>query len=381
MTGSARRGERLSRARVERIVAATNTAPSADNCQPWRFSWDGEALAIALDPRRAKSALDHLERVSRITLGGVIEALTIAAAAEGLAPRVTLDLDLNLDLDLDPTPGLPGTTWATARFEPAAGPHELEGTLDLRCTDRRLYRGGSLEAPVFDAIRSDAARDPGCGVRFLDRCPPDLLDYLLDGDGYVWRHDVPYREIMAWFRFSQREIDATRDGAPWRSLGFDVPELPGLGLARSRWVQRLLDQGGFSRLWRHRLSAQLASSAGLFCVTAPSTSPRDLVRAGRLALRAWLRLNRAGHGVQPFVVQSLFAHAFAEGRPAPGTLPDFIDLFRRGPSLLARAFGLDAGEQALWLFRTGLSPALPAKLRTRRLPVEKLLTWTAPPAG
>ena len=369
MIKSSRLGDGLTRARVERIVDATNTAPSADNCQPWRFSWDGEALAITHDRRRAKNVLDHLERMSQITLGGVVEALTIAAAAEGLAPRLEL------------TPGLPGTTWATARFEPAAGPHELEGTLEPRCTDRRLYQGGSLDAPVFDAIRSDAARDPGCGVRFLDRCPPDLLDYLLRGDGYVWHHDGPYRDIMAWFRFSQREIDETRDGAPWRSLGFDIPELPGLGLARSRWVQRLIDKGGFARLWRHRLAAQLASSAGLFCVTAPSTSPLDFVRAGRLALRTWLRLNRAGYGVQPFIVQSVFAHAFAEGNPAPGTLPEFIELFRRGPSLLARAFGLDADEQAIWLFRTGRSPAMPSKLRTRRLPVEKLLTWTAPPAG
>ncbi len=369
MTTSSRLGEGLARARVERIVDGANTAPSADNCQPWRFSWDGEALAIKHDARRAKTALDHLERMSQITLGGLVEALTIAAAAEGLAPR------------LDLTPGLPGTTWATARFEPASGPHELAGTLEPRCTDRRLYQGGSLDTPVVGAIRSDAARDPGCGVRFLDGCPTDLRDYLLRGDGYVWHHEGPYRDIMAWFRFTQREIDETRDGAPWRSLGFDIPELPGLGLARSRWVQRLVDKGGFSRLWRHRLSAQLASSAGLFCVTAPSTSPLDFVRAGRLALRAWLRLNRAGYGVQPFIVQSAFAHAFAEGNPAPGTLPEFVELFRRGPSLLARAFGLDADEQVLWLFRTGRSPAMPARLRTRRLPVEKVLTWTAPPSG
>ena len=112
---------------------------------------------------------------------------------------------------------------------------------------------------MFDAVRSDAARDPGCGVRFLDRSPPDLLDYLLRGDGYIWHHDRAYGDIMAWFRFSQREIDETRDGAPWRSLGFDIPELPGLGLARSRWVYHLLDKGPFSRLWRTSCSRPSAS--------------------------------------------------------------------------------------------------------------------------
>jgi hypothetical protein len=354
----------LGRGQVERIVVAANTAPSADNCQPWRFSWNGAALAITLDARRATHALDHLKRMSCLTLGGLVETLTIGAAAEGLAPRFDL------------TPGLPGTTWATARFEPALGPHELEGTLELRCTDRRSYQGGSFAAPVFDALRRDAAREPGCGVRFLDRGSPELLDYLRRGDAYVWRHESVYRDIMSWMRFSQREVDETRDGAPWRCAGYDLPELPGLGLARSRWVQRLIDKGGLSRIPRLRLDSQLASSAGLFCITAPSTSPLDLVRAGRVALLGWLRLNRAGYGVQPITVQSIFAHGFAEGQPAPGALPELAELLRRGPELLARAFGLNAGEQAIWLFRTGLSPAPPPALRTRRLPVEKILTWT-----
>lgn len=364
-------GASPSRAQVARLVAATNTAPSADNCQPFRFAWDGEALTIFHDEDRARNILDHRGRASQITLGGVAAALSIAASAEGFTAR------------LDLTPGLPGTAWATARFEPLgeAAPHELHGWLERRCTDRRLYQGGSVPASVRSAIEGDAAGDPGCHVRFVEGCPPALRDYLLRGDGYVWHHDRVYRDIMRWFRFTQREIDETRDGAPWRSLGLDIPELPGLGFARSRLVQTLLDRGGLSRIWRYRLQTQLDSSAGLFCVTAPSGSPIDFVRAGRLGLFAWLRLNGAGFGVQPYIVQSLFAHAFAEGDPAPGTLPEFVELFRGGPATIARAFGLAANERPLWLFRVGLSPAMPALLRTKRLPVEKVLSIldSAPP--
>jgi hypothetical protein len=355
----------VSRAQLERLVAAANTAPSADNCQPWAFAWDGEALAIGHDPERATHVLDHRKRMSCLALGGLVEALTIGAAREGLVARFDL------------TPGEPGAIWARARFAHGSSAHELDDALERRCTDRRAFQGGSLSTPVFDAIRRDAAATPGCNVRFLARCPPELLDYLSRGDAYVWRHEDVYRDLMSWVRFSQREIDATGDGAPWRCLGYDIPELPGLAIARSGLVQRLIARGGLSVLPRLRLRSQLASAAGVYSVTAPSTSPLDLVRVGRLAFLIWLRLNRAGYGVQPISVQSVFAHSFAEGQPPSGTLPEFVELFRGGPDILARAFGVGAGEQVIWLFRTGISPAPPPQLRTRRLPVAKLLRWTA----
>ncbi len=262
------------------------------------------------------------------------------------------------------------------RFDDGGTTPELDGALEQRCTDRRAFAGGSLSAPVFDAIRREATATPGCNVRFIERCSPELLSYLERGDGYVWRHEDVYRDLMRWVRFSQREIDATRDGAPWRCLGYDIPELPGLSIARSSLVQRLIAGGGLSVLPRLRLGSQLASAAGLYAVTAPSTSPLDLVNAGRRAFLIWLRLNRAGYGVHPISVQSVFAHAFAEGQPPPGTLPELVEVFRGGPAILARAFGAGPGEQVIWMFRTGVSPAPPAALRTLRLPVERLLRWS-----
>ena len=353
----------LTRRQIESIVAAANTAPSADNCQPWAFSWDGEALTIGHDPERATHVLDHLKRMSCLTLGGLVEAITIAAAREGAVARFEL------------TPGLPGAIWATVRFGEGGVKHELDSALEQRCTDRRAFEGGSFSAPVFDSIRREATDTPGCNVRFVERCSPELLSYLYRGDGYVWRHESVYRDLMLWVRFSQREIDETRDGAPWRCLGYDIPELPGLSIARSALVQRLIAGAGLSVLPRLRLKSQLASAAGLYAVTAPSTSPLDLVNVGRRAFLIWLRLNRAGYGVQPISVQSVFAHSFAEGRPPEGTLPELVEVFRRGPEILARAFGAAAGEQVIWLFRTGISPAPPLKLRTLRLPVERLLRW------
>jgi hypothetical protein len=122
---------------VERIVTAANLAPSAENCQPWSFRWDGEVLSIAHDPDRARHVLNHREDVSRQALGAVLESIDVAAREEGLAAAARLSLD-----------GPSRSTWATVGFSPSAERgHELFSGLALRCTDRRLYRGGSIDSP------------------------------------------------------------------------------------------------------------------------------------------------------------------------------------------------------------------------------------------
>lgn len=356
---------RLARAQVERLVLAASSAGSADNSQPWAFRWDGVELAILHDRERARHALDHRFCFSYLTLGGVLEALRIGAAREGLSADIALRI-----------PAETGEVWATLRFEEGDVERSpLDDALALRATDRRIYRGGSLSDPVFAAAAQEAARFPGCGVRFLARCPPDLGEYLEQGDSFVWRHEHVYRDLLRWVRFTRKEAEATRDGATMRGLGYDFPELPGLGAARSPLVQRLLEQSRFYLVPRLLLRRQLASSAALFCVTARGDGPRDLVDVGRTAFLIWLHLNRAGYGVQPISLQSIFARAYLAGEPPPGTKPEFAALFRCGPAILARAFGCEPGELPLWLFRTGLSPAPTAELRTLRRSVDRILTF------
>lgn len=350
---------------MERIVVAACSAGSADNSQPWSFRWDGAELRIAHDRERGRHALDHRFCFSYLTLGGVLEALRIGALREGLEPAIELRF-----------PALAGAVWAAVRFTPSdAGRSPLDDALSLRATDRRIYHGGSLSDPVFAAVEREIARFPGCGVRFLSRATPELGEYLEQGDAFVWRHPHVYRDLLRWVRFTRAEAEATRDGATMRCLGYDFPELPGLGLSRSPLVQRLLDKSRFYLVPRLLLRRQLASSAGLFCVTARGDGPTDLVDVGRAAFLAWLHLSRAGYGVQPISLQSVFAHQASVGEPPPGMRPEFAALFRRGPAILARAFDCAPGEMPLWLFRTGISRAPTAELRTLRRSVERVLTF------
>jgi hypothetical protein len=341
-------GSGVHRGAIERIVAAANTAPSADNCQPWSFRWDGRELSVGHDAARAEHVINHHHHLSYLSLGCLLEALALAAGAEGLTAEARLDLDG------------PGPVWARVHFEPAPGAQAdaLAAELPRRRTDRRLYRGGSLEHEVFAAVRAEGA---------YARAPDaELSRYLADADSYSWRHPACYRDFIRWVRFSQEELQARGDGIPWRSLGIDLPELPGMSLARSPLVPAVLAPLGLTAAASLWLRRQLASSAAVVCFTVEAPGREALVAAGRRALRAWLHLTRAGYGVQPLTNPAIHVYNRAAGGLHPATRPELAALFRRGEGLLARAFGYGSGELPVWLFRAGLSPALPAHLRAPR---------------
>ncbi|WP_375770488.1 hypothetical protein NR798_06215 [Archangium gephyra] len=357
----------LGRARLERLIAGAMTAPSGDNCQPWTFRWTGQELAIRYDQERGQHRVNHGRHAAYLSLGCVLEALSLAASAEELRSEETLHLE-------DPGAG----TWATVRFRAGAVPDALAGTLAQRCTDRRLYRRGSISPATLQALREEAGGVQDSSLHVLERLPGELLAYCAKADSFVWREATAYRDVMRWIRFSPEEVERTRDGIAWRALGPWVPTVPGLRLARSPAARELVERLRLytvSSLWAR---AQLESAAALLCLTVHSLERSALVSAGRRMLRSWLRLNQAGYAVQPFALPALPVYMVRAGGLPDGTRPEFEALFREGHGVLSRAFGLAGPELPVMLLRTGVAPPLPRELRALRRTVPQVFEWAGP---
>src|SRR5262249_32204986 len=73
---------------VMTLATAAARAPSGDNCQPWRFRWDGTCLRIGFLPDRAESYYDVSHAASWVSLGAVFVNLRIAADGLGIRPRI-----------------------------------------------------------------------------------------------------------------------------------------------------------------------------------------------------------------------------------------------------------------------------------------------------
>jgi hypothetical protein len=298
----------------------------------------------------------------------MLEALSIGARAEGLCVEEQLHLE----------EGDRAAPWATVRFvEGAAGDHNGLAMLHARVTDRRLYPRGAVRPDILRALRREAERYPDCSVHFDDRLPAELIDFAVQADGYPWRHPAAYRDIMRWMRFSEREFAEARDGVKWQSLGLDLPDIPGLWLARHELSSRVVERLGLYHLSGFWARAQLRSSSMLVCFTARAPGKQNLLQAGRLAMAAWLCLNQAGYAVQPFTLPSSLVYLHATQNLPEGTLPEFVALFDRGREILRRSFEYPVTELPVWLLRAGPAPKepLPPALRTLRLPLDQILTF------
>ena len=176
-------------------------------------------------------------------------------------------------------------------------------------------------------------------------------------------------------------MQRTRDGLPWQALdlNFLTSRLMQLAAKSARFRRLARRSGGPLRAQQKTLAAQIRSSAGLGCLTVQDTQHETMFGLGRLFLRAWVRLNMAGFGVQ--VMANPAIHAFQH---VAGILPQDYpaaskQVFAEGERILAQAFGLQDGEIPAWMFRTGKSPSLPARMRTLRLPLARVVRSESDP--
>ena len=112
---------------------------------------------------------------------------------------------------------------------------------------------------------------------------------------------------------------------------------------------------------------KLNSSAAIGCISVRAIEVPHVIEAGKLAMRAWLKLNRAGYGVQPYSALSLLSFYKKAGVNIEGVPDTFWQSIHQGFGVMQRLFGLASSEIPLWLFRTGISSPMPDKVRTLRL--------------
>lgn len=357
----ASRAGAIDRGALHDIVAACIQAPSGDNCQPWRFVWDGSALVIHHDEARARHPLNRGGYGSLLALGGVVESAAVRATMHGLRSEIAYG---GLGAD-DAAP------WATVRFayESSSIVDPLSGAIAARCTDRRLYFGGVIGPELAAALAADAVGSSR--IRTTAAVDAETIAYIARAESSLMSDPAAFAAVMSWVRFDHREAMARRDGMPWRNLGVSFVEVPILMLLRAcPWLVRPMARCGSAALQRRLVDRQIRSSAGLVSITTTDTSRASVVDVGRSAMRAWLRLTLAGFGVQPLSLSSLNAYLASVTDEIE---PSAAWFFRDGRWILSRAFSVEAGELPIWMFRAGTSPALPEAMRTMRLRVEDVL--------
>ena len=338
--------------RVALLIRAGQAAPSADNSQPWSFCWDGRALTLLVDTERAESGLGASHPATWIAIGACCENLSWAAARLGLN-----GIDAAIDEALSAEPF--ALRIADERILSEGEPGDLGG-LEGRHTNRLAFERAAVPLEVLAGLRSET--DGGCSVLAItDRSRIAAVgDLVRTASAYRFRNRAIHEWLGANLRFTLDDV-ARGDGLDLDTLG-----LPPGGRALMRLIAPWRRMQWLNRLGAYRLLARVEATTAvqcgaLLCILAPTWGRRDMMRAGRLLERVWLRLHQAGLAVHPYFVLSdqLFR---LEVQDLP---PEHAESIRR---LAERTRGvLDTDLRPAILLRIGRATG--AVPRSRRLPI------------
>lgn len=334
----------------ENILALAELAPSGDNCRPWRFERrsSGEII-IYHDDERARHVLNPRGHASMLSLGGVLESISIAASQQ--QHRIEFELG---EMKLGQS-----APWAVVRFtsDTAVQVDSLATIIEKRCTDRRLYKGGNLSSAMWKAVEAEAHNFKNISLHYCKDYSPEWLKYLNECEGYLVDHPAAMRDLLPWVRFSPQEERENIGGMTWQKLGVSYLDSRSMLLMRRNigWLKvfRLFGMRSQVQALARR---QLRSAAGLVLLTVKSREVSEVVGAGRAGFRAWVRLNGSGFAVQPLTIPALNVYYQKFGFLSLDIRPHYHQLFAGGREVFARQFSLAADEIPIWLFRTGVAP-------------------------
>ena len=210
-------------ASIKPLVEAATYAPSGDNCQPWRFHWDGEYLRVLFVPERAESFYDVLNAASWISLGAVLENLELAATTRGL----------RLNVELFPNGDARGAVARTTVTEGPSLVETLAAAIPLRCSNRRPYERRPLPMPSKAELDSAVTEMSGIQLSWVEerRQKTELARLAAQNDRFLFEHRPLHDGLYKWLRWTSEEVTRTRDGMPIETLELSLLERPAFRLA------------------------------------------------------------------------------------------------------------------------------------------------------
>ena len=329
---------------LETILRMALTAPSGDNCQPWRFTWNDETLAVFYEDSLGHHALNNDNHATWLSLGCLLETIAIASSGYRLRPHVQTDFE---NWKTKPV--------AVIHFTRETRPTDpLVSEIMRRKTHRTEFTNEPLPANIQQQMQSQAHRFQGCSFSFKPGAPEALFNYLSICDEGMWRNRHVAHDFLAWARLSDSESLRHADGMSWKSLGIQKKDLLPLRIFRRlpgliSWLWNI----GFKKSVNLTTRKALQSNAGVYAIAIADSSPDSVTEAGRLAYRLWLMLNAENFAVQPLSLGSLTAFDVMTGFPPPHTSPEMIAHYHSGYKELKAYFGFSESQLPVWMFRTG----------------------------
>ncbi len=286
----------ISKEMLEYIIHAGIQAPSGDNCQPWKFSYDPDKVSLFLNEAVDHSFFNVNQSASLISCGAAIENMRLAATKLGLKAGVRFSNDGNkvAELNLSKEAGI--------KKDP------LADMIWKRHTNRKLFKIADPPAPMLERLSSSIKDIQGAGVHFItDRAALEKVARLVSMADRIRteRRDL-HEHLNAMIRFTLDDAMEKRDGFYLKNLeGGPEGELF-LKLTKSWGMMSIANTLGIGRIVAAVAHKGIMNASGVGLVTVDGTGRDQLLNGGRALERIWLGLTHAGYQFQPMTALTMF---------------------------------------------------------------------------
>jgi hypothetical protein len=333
----------ISRELIQEILEVAVNAPSGENSQPWRFIVRDNTLLVINLPERDKSLYNFEQRGSLVSNGALIENIVIAAAYHNVSASVDILPDAsNRDLV------------AKIMFEGGAiDDGSLYPFITARTTNRKPYKRNVLTDGQVDALLAATKSLSEGDVRFVR--DKEKIKVLAEVGSVNEKVMFDNRHLHGFFfshiNWTKKEDIEKRVGFYIKTLELPLPIQKILPLFRSWRLIALFNRLGFNNLIAKGNMKVYASSSAMGVVLIDDYSPHNMILAGRILQRVWLKATAMDLSLQPLTGVAFFAQR-VKAKDVDKFSEEQITLIQAAYEKIAEIFAIDKKVVPL-MFRIG----------------------------
>lgn len=343
-----------------KIIEAGVQAPSGENSQPWRFKISGNEINLENASEADQSLYNFRQRGSLVSHGAAIENMTIAARFLGYEQKITIfpeptNHKLVAKISL---------TKSSEKNEP------LYPYIKKRATNRKVYTKEKLSEATKKALLKTNFDISGARVLIAEEQEEvEALAEAASANEKVMLQNEPIHDFFfSHVRWTKIEDDKYKNGFYLKTLELAPPQVAVFRILRNWRMQKFLNHVGILKFIAKENAKVYAQAGAFVAITTDTFDDVAFVDAGRITLRLWLELCRAGWSVQP-LTGALFLKQSADADPRKfsnkerKTLDDAVQNIRR-------TFGVTR-DNVIMMFRVGKSD--PPTARSSRFSLDSFL--------
>ncbi|GHV47899.1 hypothetical protein FACS189499_06240 [Clostridia bacterium] len=276
-------------AELSDILYYASLAPNSHNAQMWKVKISPQIsqISVYLDTERTLEKVDSTNREAYISIGAYVENLLAAFEAYGYETKLKIPDDSGENL----------TVLTYKKVSDSEIKSEINskiiGNILLRHTDKSEFLSKSIDKNDIDFLLKNNSN------LYYFGSESDSFEYIktatIEANKIQAENQEKRDELADWFRFSNGETIAKKDGLPAEQLGFSGLKKVIYYLITSRQTAK---GDTFAEQGVETAENQVENSAGFFVLTGNDTK-KELIETGMALQSFWLNATELGISVQP----------------------------------------------------------------------------------